>query len=209
MDGVTKRSASFEDLEMMAPPSKRPELEMNRAQHSNPPWTKQPVARPVSSSSQAPAAQSEFPLRSLEDFYKACPSYRLPVEIGSFSIDEKGQQKLDRSELKYFSPPGHGSRMDLKVGYDKYVPSQRNVPADKLNPILKWINANGDCFRPKSAGPKSPEKSGILEGSTSSTVAANGVDMGRRISIGEVADPVPTTRTERYHLYSIFNPGVI
>ena len=197
MDGVTKRTTSFEDLEMMAPPPKRLEADNNRVQVPSQNQPRQQLSRP--SAGQTPALQSEFPLRNLEDFYKACPSYRLPVEIGAFSINEKGRQQLDRTELRFFSPPSHPTRMDLKVGYDKYVPSKRNVPADKLNPILRWINANGDCFRPKTSGPKSPEAATWVGVAAAGKEAGptNGADVDRRTSIGEVADPVPTTKAER------------
>ncbi len=190
MDGVAKRQPSFDDVEMMAPPPKRLELDHNVAQLPTQPWSKPIVAKQQSSTGQTPVSQSEFPLRSLEEFYKACPSYRLPVEIGSFSLDEKGQQKLDRSELRYFSPPSHNSRMDLKVGFEKYVPGKRNVPSDKLNPILRWINVNGDSFRPKSAGPKSPDK-GRLSDSVAAATTENGADE-RRTSVGELAGPLAT-----------------
>ncbi len=142
---------------------------------------------------------SEFPLRSLEDFYKDCPTYRLPVEIGSFSLDNKGKQVLDRSQLKYFSPPPpppissrQNLNFDLRVGYDKYVPSPRSVPADKLNPILRWVAMNGDCFRPKPFSPKSPNKG-------DGEVGGNLVDEtgSRRLSVGETYGsqlPVPKER---------------
>lgn len=136
--------------------------------------------------------KSEFPLRNLEDFYKTCPTYRLPVEVGSFSLDNKGKQQLDRTQLKYFSPPAPTSsrlNFDLKLGYDRYVPSKQNVPSDKLNPILRWIANNGDCFRPKQFSPKSPEKSEVPGGGVG---GAPGVE--RRVSVGEVVGMVPTSK---------------
>lgn len=130
--------------------------------------------------------KSEFPVRSLEDFYKDCPTYRLPVEIGSFSIDNKGKQVLDRSQLKYISPPPPpptSSRLnfDLKLGFDKYVPTSRSVPSEKLNPVLRWVASNGDCFRPKPFSPKSPNKA---EGEVPQGSAMD--DTRRRVSVGEV-----------------------
>ena len=131
---------------------------------------------------------SEFPVRNLEDFYKDCPPYRLPVEIGSFSLDNKGKQVLDRSQLRYFSPPPPhlSSRLnfDLMLGYDKYVPSPRSVPSEKLNPILRWVANNGDCFRPKQFSPKSPEKAG--SGGDDGRGLVRGEAAERRISVGEV-----------------------
>ena len=131
--------------------------------------------------------KSEFPLRSLEDFYKDCPTYRLPVEIGSFSLDNKGKQQMDKSQLKFFTPPPPPmatSRLnfDLRLGYDKYVPSPRGVPSDKLNPILRWVSINGDSFRPKPFSPKSPNKT---EAGKEGGSFLDEAGQKRRISVGE------------------------
>lgn len=147
---------------------------------------KPPLQQPTKLSTlQEKDVKSEFPLRNLEEFYKTCPTYRLPVEVGSFSLDEKGKHRLDRSQLKYFSPPVPPTRVnfDLKVGYAKYVPSPRSVPSDKLNPILRWIAVNGDCFRPKQFNVKSPDK-GVGNGGVAAGGGASGLE--RRVSIGEV-----------------------
>lgn len=172
--------------EASTPPAKRKKLESEheRAKIGGP-WNANATGL-VRSSSQSNQMKSEFPLRNLEDFYKACPTYRLPVEIGSFSLDEKGKQHLDRSQLKYYSapPPSQSSRLnfDLKVGFDKFIPSNRSVPSDKLNPILRWIAVNGDSFRPKVFSPKSPEKDSEEGGARG---GVNGSDERRRVSIGE------------------------
>ena len=136
----------------------------------------------------------EFPVRNLEDFYKPCPNYRLPMELGSFSLDAKSRVRLDRSQVRYYTPPLTTTRvmLDLRVGYDRFVPKKENVPANKLNPILEWINGNGDCFRPRTQ-PLSPPtltssastatqsssgsmKNGGLERSTSIDVQPSGGD---------------------------------
>ena len=98
----------------------------------------------------------EFRAETLDDFYKPCPNYRLPAELGAFSFDEKGVFKHDRSQLRYYNPPGHPSRlsMDLKVGYDGYVPKEKSGAPD-LGPILRWISTNGHCFKPRNE-PLSP-----------------------------------------------------
>ena len=140
--------------------------------------------------------KSEFPIRSLEEFYKDCPTYRLPAEIGSFSVDHKGKQLLDRSQLRFFSPPPHGTprlNFDLKLGYDKYVPLPQSVPADKLIPILRWVASNGDSFRPKPFSPKSPNKGADGEASGGSVEDAEAGK--RRMSVGEgFANPASKER---------------
>lgn len=115
----------------------------------------------------------EFPVRNLEDFYKPCPNYRLPMEVGSFSLNAKGKVQLDRSQLRYYTPPLTTTRvmLDLRVGYDKFVPKKENVPANKLNPILEWINGNGDCFRPRTQ-PLSPPH---LASTTTASQSSSGI----------------------------------
>ena len=108
---------------------------------------------------------AEFPVRNLEGFYKPCPSYRLPVEYGAFSINGEGKFCHDRSQFRYYishSRP-HPS-MDLRVGYQEFVPKKENVPVSRLDPILKWISQNGECFRLRE-NPKSPDKNGEVSGS--------------------------------------------
>ena len=187
---------------MMPPPAKRIELDNDRMQKSGLPWNKHQDCKPVLPSSQpvpGGLAKSEFPLRNLEDFYKACPSYRLPVEIGSFSLDEKGQQHLSRNQLRYFTPPAASSRLnfDLKVGYDQYISNKCNIPSDKLNPILRWIAANGDYFRPKVSGPKSPEKDRSFSANIGSGMNADRVDVKRKTSVDGIPNPMGSNRNER------------
>ena len=139
----------------------------------------------------------EFPVRNLEDFYKPCPNYRLPMEIGSFSLDAEGKVQLDRRQLRYYTPPLTTTRvmLDLRVGYDKFVPKKQNVPANKLNPILEWINGNGECFRPRSQ-PLSPPHlvPTTTTGSQSSSAMKNGA-LERSMSL-EVMPPTSGATTK-------------
>ena len=179
---MTSTSSSLRrKSDVSPPPAKRARLSLEGGAHQASPKNSHPV--------QENHIKSEFPLRNLEEFYKTCPTYRLPVEVGSFSLDNKGRHQLDRSQLKYYSQPFPYSRLnfDLKVGYDKYVPINRSVPTDKLNPILRWIAVNGDCFRPKMFSPKSPDKTsrgneGVMGGGAGGVASG----MGRRVSVGEV-----------------------
>lgn len=112
---------------------------------------------------------AEFPASSLDDFYKPCPSYRLPLELGAFSFNDKGEFCHDRSQLRYYSPPSQTPRLalDLKVGYEGYEPKPDSGVAH-VEPILKWISLNGHCFRPRS-DPLSPNN-GAVSTSTKSPV---------------------------------------
>lgn len=150
----------MEPSEDLLPKAKRPKLSREHSGHGQ--GTEDVEKTPASRHS---LLKAEFPLLNLEDFYKPCPNYRLPMEIGAFSINGEGELCLDRSQLRYYAPPGRLS-LDLKVGFDSYVPKKENVPADKLQPILKWISSNGNCFRPKSAHLKSPDKNGEVDSSS-------------------------------------------
>ena len=107
--------------------------------------------------------RSEFSVAHLENFYKACPNYRLPQEVGSFSLDARGRTVLDRSGMRQYVNPQNLGRLnfDLGVGFESFVPAENNksVPTNKLAPVLKWISLNGDQFVPKS-NPKSPTENG-------------------------------------------------
>ena len=105
----------------------------------------------------------EFRAETLDDFYKPCPNYRLPAEIGAFSFDEEGTFCLDRSQMRHYNPPSQTSRlsMDLKVGYDGYVPKEKSGAAN-LGPILRWISVNGHCFKPRSE-PLSPNNGASVD----------------------------------------------
>ena len=134
-----------------------------------PPKTKKPRLEAPSSgqpSSNIPLKMAEFPVGNLENFYKPCPNYRLPVEQGAFSLDGEGVCHLDRSQLRYYSHPAR-LNLDLKVGYDDYVPKTTNVPSNGLRPILRWINNNGEYFRPKLHSPGPEGKNGEISSSDS------------------------------------------
>ena len=165
-----------ESRDEAVPPAKRARLQNSQDLRSNsaPGSNFSPPASGANVHGKTPSMPAgfvcEFPVRNLEDFYKPCPNYRLPMEIGSFSLDTKGKVQLDRSQLRYYTPPQIATRVmfDLRVGYDRFVPKKCNVPANKLDPILEWINGNGDCFRPRRQ-PLSPPNVSSLSSTASST----------------------------------------
>lgn len=149
----------YDSLESFVPPPKKQKLlDAPQQLHGADSRTKAPKVL---------LKTSEFPINNLEDFYKPCPSYRLPLEIGAFSLSEEGKCSLDRSQLRYYTPPTR-LNLDLGVGFSAFVPTKKNVPSKGLQPILRWIGSNGDSFRPK-VHPKSPDKNGeVANGSSSS-----------------------------------------
>ena len=101
-----------------------------------------------------PQKCADFSVSHLEDFYKANPPFRQPVEIGSFSFDGQGRQQLDRSGLRWYAPAGR-SGMDLKVGYAQYEAKLNQTP--DLTHLLTWLSHNWKCFLPKLRGQGSIE----------------------------------------------------
>ena len=168
-----------ESRDEAAPPAKRARLQnVQDSRLNSAPGSKfSPPASGANVHGKTPSMPAgfvcEFPVRNLEDFYKPCPNYRLPMEIGSFSLDAKGKVQLDRSQLRYYTPPQITTRVmfDLRVGYDKFVPKKCNVPANKLDPILEWINGNGDCFRPRRQPLSPPNVSSSSSSAISSTTS--------------------------------------
>lgn len=126
------------------PPPKKPRIEGSRHLDER-------TQGPRDERTQGPR---EFPVRELQEFYKDCPAYRLPVELGCFSLDSRGKYVDGRHQLRLYAPPGK-LNLDLSVGWSEFVPKKCSVPTSKLDPILRWIVHNGHQFLPK-ANPKSP-----------------------------------------------------
>ena len=207
-----------ESRDEAAPPAKRARLQnaqdskLNAAPGSN--FSPPPSGANVHGKTPSMPAGfvCEFPVRNLEDFYKPCPNYRLPMEIGSFSLDTKGKVQLDRSQLRYYTPPQVATRVmfDLRVGYDKFVPKKGNVPTNKLNPILEWINGNGDCFRPRRQPLSPPNVSSSSSSSTTTTqsssqapVALKNGGLDRSMSLEIIPPTTGASAKERYSLYCV------
>lgn len=203
-----------ESRDEAAPPAKRARLQNTQDSSLNfaPGSNFSPPASGANVHGKTPSMPAgfvcEFPVRNLEDFYKPCPNYRLPMEIGSFSLDTIGKVQLDRSQLRYYTPPQVATRVmfDLRVGYDKFVPKKGNVPANKLDPILEWINGNGDCFRPRRQPLSPPTATNVSSSSSSSNAQSSsqalaslkngGLD--RSISLEIIPPTTGASAKERY-----------
>ncbi len=173
-------------FDLLPPSTKRPRP--NVQDPSNSTRLIPPSKPPFPSSGSITKDKAEFPVTSLDDFYKNCPTYRLPVEVGAFSLDEEGKTQLDRSQLRYYVLPAHPTRpnFDLNIGFTQFSSTSKNVPSNKLNPILRWISSYGDCFRPQQ--PLSP-----TEGPKRQNSLGNGI-LGKN---GEEAEASPVSPKDR------------
>ncbi|KAF9990923.1 hypothetical protein BGZ75_008092 [Mortierella antarctica] len=70
---------------------------------------------------------NQFPLHPLDRFKVKCAAFRQPIEIGSFSYDEKRNFVMDDSQLKYYFPPDLTKPNNLSVNYDKYIAKDSTV----------------------------------------------------------------------------------
>ncbi|XP_068106431.1 decapping and exoribonuclease protein [Hyperolius riggenbachi] len=103
----------------------------------------------------SPTLQPKFPhaapsaMRTDPSLYQsAFPFYRLPSEVGSFSLDEKRCYHGDARRLRYYRPPagvdkdGASLRWDLMDGFeDRYVQRDEDEKEGLLH-LLTWIKEN-------------------------------------------------------------------
>ncbi|KAG0298529.1 Dom-3 Z [Linnemannia gamsii] len=74
-------------------------------------------------------SEHQFPIQPLDRFKVKCAPFRQPVEIGSFSYDEKRKFLMDDSQLKYYFPPDLTKPNNLSVNYEKYI--SRDLTVDE------------------------------------------------------------------------------
>ncbi|KAF9958172.1 hypothetical protein BGZ72_000779 [Mortierella alpina] len=115
------------------PPFLRPPFQhQQHQQHQQPlPYRSHPQQQHVShhhlSQEQQPHQANQFPLYPLDRFKVKCAAFRQPIEIGSFSYDEKRNFVMDDSQLKYYFPPDLTKPNNLSVNYDKYIARDATV----------------------------------------------------------------------------------
>ncbi|KAG8448619.1 hypothetical protein GDO86_015633 [Hymenochirus boettgeri] len=101
-----------------------------------PPVTKQPLLLPSTLKTTHSLYQGSFPF------------YRLPLEIGHFSLDEKRQYHADKRRLRYFCLPvgKEGKQVspgwDLMNGYESCYVKRNEEEKEGLLHILTWLGKN-------------------------------------------------------------------
>ena len=98
----------------------------------------------------APQSPPQFNVLPVNRFDRKFPSFRLPSEVGSFSLDPQRVFVPDRSQLRYFCPPdGYPHRValawDLRHGYRHFIRRDDSVK-EKLDDLLRWILLNPQQF---------------------------------------------------------------
>ena len=138
------------------PPSDREDGETEELPPTKKIKVESKIELPVRKEAAKPPKCPDFLVGNLEDFYRSYPSFRQPSEIGFFSFSDKGDMTIDRSSVRYYSPPQKPSLgLDLKVGYSDFKPKFNQTP--DLSWILRWVSNKWECFLPKFKNQKSIE----------------------------------------------------
>ncbi|KAI8599463.1 rai1 protein, partial [Dissophora ornata] len=94
-------------------------------------------------------SDNQFPLQPLDRFKVKSAPFRQPVEIGSFSYDEKRNFVMDDSQLKYYFPPDLRKPNNLSVNYDKYCTRDTFVD-EHIDALLDALQKDGNPERPST-----------------------------------------------------------
>jgi len=81
----------------------------------------------------------QFDVWPVARFDREFPYFRLPSELGSFSLDGSRKFVDSRSHLRVYSPPGDGNiAWDLSHGYDVFVQRDESKK-EYIDHLLQWI----------------------------------------------------------------------
>ncbi|KAJ1918943.1 decapping endonuclease targeting mRNA [Mycoemilia scoparia] len=89
-----------------------------------------------------PLKASSFPIHPLSRFRAACPPYKEPEEIVSFSYDEQHKVQMDDRELKYYTTPRTMPPQDLSEGYERQITRDPNL-VDHVDGLLEALSCAG------------------------------------------------------------------
>lgn len=80
-----------------------------------------------------------FDVWPVSRFDQKFPKFRLPSELGSFSLDASRDYVDSRSHLRVFYPPRDGNiSWDLSHGYSVFIQRDESIK-DHLDHLLKWV----------------------------------------------------------------------
>ena len=100
--------------------------------------------------SPAPSTSSSPTLSTKKELYERdFPVYKQPVEVGSFSLDSERRFFNDARKLRYYVEPHRSPNFDLRDGYkDRFIKRDDGIK-EKLDHILRWIQANRSKLQSK------------------------------------------------------------
>lgn len=77
-----------------------------------------------------------------DNYERDFPVYKMPVEVGCFSLDSARRFFNDSRQLRYYVKPGPNPNFDLKDGYRGRFTKRDDSVKEKLDHILRWILSN-------------------------------------------------------------------
>jgi len=83
-----------------------------------------------------------FDVWPISRFDREFPNFRLPSEVGSFSLDESRDYVNSRSHLRVYSPPSDRNvAWDLSHGYNVFIKRDESKK-ECLDHLLQWVQQN-------------------------------------------------------------------
>lgn len=123
-----KREREVEGSERNHGDNKHFRLDHHRFSSGPAPWQNPPSSRGLSTRK--------------DNYERDFPVYKMPVEVGCFSLDSERRFFNDSRQLRYYIKPDRSPNFDLKDGYgDRFVKRDDSVK-EKLDHILHWILSN-------------------------------------------------------------------
>lgn len=98
-------------------------------------FTSGPTSRQNSSSSCGLSTRKD-------NYERDFPVYKMPVEVGCFSLDSERRFFNDSRQLRYYVKPDPNPNFDLKDGYRDRFTKRDDSVKEKLDHILRWILSN-------------------------------------------------------------------
>lgn len=77
-----------------------------------------------------------------DNYERDFPVYKMPVEVGCFSLDSERRFFNDSRQLRYYVKPDRNPNFDLKDGYRDRFKKRDDSVKEKLDHILRWILSN-------------------------------------------------------------------
>ena len=97
------------------------------------------------------ATTKPYDIWPVSKFDKKFPNFQLPLETGSFSLDECREYVDSRSHLRVYCPPSDRNvAWHLSHGYDVFV-QRDECKKEYIDHLLKWIQVHGQGKLPLSS----------------------------------------------------------
>lgn len=77
-----------------------------------------------------------------DNYERDFPVYKMPVEVGCFSLDSQRRFFNDSRQLRYYVEPDRHPNFDLRDGYRDRFTKRDDSVKERLDHMLRWILSN-------------------------------------------------------------------